>query len=336
MSRGGSGIKGQARRLASLQASLYDRVIEVPAPTPPQRTQILRSLLLGQGECHDGQERSSSGSLDDDAIEKLSQLTGGFLPGDLVALCEAAAFRALLNAEKGRLEKHEDEGSLPSMVQITWQDLMAVRTEISPAALSGLQVSKPQDLSWHDFGGYQDVKARLQRLILWPTEHRQSFVRLGLDPPTGILLHGPSGCGKSFLARILACECHANFVELPASEIFSPFLGDSEARLRAAFARARSALPCIIFLDELDSMAAERESGGEGEAASVYGRVLSTLLNEMDGVSGRADGLLVLAATNRLEAVDAALLRPGRLQVREKRISSIDLHLHLHLFVVRV
>jgi len=230
---------------------------------------------------------------------------------------------------------------------LCWADFVEARREVGPAALGGLLQAgrirpQPDDgvpVSWASVGGYAEVKARLQQLIEWPLRYAATFERLGLGAgksgkgtatatAPGILLHGPSGCGKSLLARVLAAEAKANFVELSATEVFSPFLGDSEARLRAAFARARRASPCILFLDELDAMAAGREGlngdgssggGGGGPSSSsggVYARVLSTLLNEMDGVSTEADGggLVVLAATNRVEAVDAALLRPGRLQ----------------------
>jgi SpoVK/Ycf46/Vps4 family AAA+-type ATPase len=131
----------------------------------------------------------------------------------------------------------------------------------------------------------------------------------------GIVLHGPSGCGKSMLARVIASQARASFIAVQATDIFSMYLGESEARLRAIFSRARKALPCIVFLDELDAIAIKRDGGDTGDAVgSVYARVLSTLLNEMDGMEGRAEGLLILAATCRIDAIDAALLRPGRLQ----------------------
>ncbi len=319
-----SGGRASWHRLTCLQGALYDKVLEMPVPSPTDRVSILRHVLRDP-------QQGKGARVEETMLKRVGDMTGGFLPGDLVTLCQVAAFKALAASEGGNGEDEERE--LPWM-----EAFVAARKEVSPAALSGVgdrqqqhAASSSSKLSWSSIGGYEDVKARLRKLVEWPTRYAETFARLGLRPPRrddsavaasslpggGILLHGPSGCGKSLFARVLAAEVGANFVELPASEVFSPFLGDSEARVRRAFARARQAAPCILFLDELDTMAAGRDSssaGGEGGAGGVYARVLSTLLNEMDGVSGQSQGLLVLAATNRREAVDAALLRPGRLQ----------------------
>ncbi|CAN0145597.1 unnamed protein product, partial [Hapterophycus canaliculatus] len=195
--------------------------------------------------------------------------------------------------------------------------------------------------TWDSVGGFSEAKRRLQRLVQWPWLHPEAFARMGVSAPAGALLYGPSGCGKSLVAQVLAAECLANFLWVRSSELLSRYLGETEAKLRALFSRARAAAPCILFLDELDAITAKRGDGGDGdgggEAGSVHARVLSTLLNEMDGVassggggtptpsSGGAvagggsgasrggGGVLVLAATNRRGALDAALLRPGRL-----------------------
>jgi SpoVK/Ycf46/Vps4 family AAA+-type ATPase len=359
---GGGGGRLLARRLAALQGTgLFDRALDLPPLSEQERASVLRTLLLrpqwvgGQSLKEDEDEEEDEEEDEDEdedeeedggdaLVARVAEATGGFLPGDLERLCRAAAFLAL-----ARQSPHQQEASWPP--RLRWADFAEARREVGPAALGRLlqagrvwqqkqqqqqqsrQEGEGAGVSWASVGGYAAVKGRLRQLIEWPLRYAATFERMGLGPAPGagagaggrtpgILLHGPSGCGKSLLARVLAAEAKANFVELPATEVFSPFLGDSEARLRAAFARARRASPCILFLDELDAMAAGREGltaadgGSSSSSGGVYARVLSTLLNEMDGVSTEAGGggLVVLAATNRVEAVDAALLRPGRLQ----------------------
>ena len=153
------------------------------------------------------------------------------------------------------------------------------------------------------------------QLVQWQWERPEAFGRLGVRPSGGVLLHGPSGCGKTMLAQVLAAECHANFVEVRLVDLMSKYLGEAEQTLRRLFANARAASPTIMFFDELDAFAIKRDlSGGADGAAGVFGRILSTLLNELDGVESSNDGLVVLAATNRPDSLDAALTRPGRLE----------------------
>ncbi|CAM9101194.1 unnamed protein product [Phaeothamnion confervicola] len=233
---------------------------------------------------------------------------------------------------------------VPSDAAASWADVESALACVSPRQLAGLAVEAAAGGSgggvggasaggWADVGGYDEVKRRLERLVRRPWEHPAAYVRMGLPPASGVLLTGPSGCGKSLVAAALAASCRANFVRCRAGDLLSSYLGQSEAAVRALFARARAAAPCILFFDELDALAGSRGFGGDGggEADGVMFRVLSTLLNEMDGVArsggangsssgeGEGDGsdgaaVVVLAATNRPEALDAALLRPGRLQ----------------------
>jgi SpoVK/Ycf46/Vps4 family AAA+-type ATPase len=305
---GATGGGGRMARLLALQGSLYDRVVEVGAPDAEARAAILGALLAGVPLEAEG------GPADREAlVQWLAGSTASYVARDLVALCEAAALESLARGEGG-----VGEGGQPAPVMVSRGDLLAARASVAPSQLSGLDVVGPGaagGLSWESVGGYEGVKARLKQLVTWPWQHAATFARMGVSAVPGILLHGPSGCGKSMLAQVIAAEARASFVHVHATDIFSAYLGESEARLRAVFARARRAAPCILFLDELDAMAAQRGHGEEGgDASSVYARVLSTLLNEMDGIGGRAAQVLVLAATNRIEAVDAALLRPGRLQ----------------------
>lgn len=284
------------RRLLRLKTSLYDCTVEVAALGQGERGELLGCLLRAVP--------LAPWLPRDVIVDRIAAMTAGFSASDLARLCETATYRAL------------SRGVGAPAACLEWDDVTWARGEVQPAQLQGLEVVAPEaGLCWDSFGGYEDVKARLRQLIHWPLEHPGAFRRLGLHAVPGILLHGPSGCGKSMLARIIAAEARASFICVQATDVFSMYLGESEARLRALFSRARRALPCILFLDEIDAMAAKRDGDDGTAAGSVYSRVLSTLLNEMDGVQGRADGLLILAATCRKEAVDAALLRPGRLQV---------------------
>ncbi|KAK9843703.1 hypothetical protein WJX81_003048 [Elliptochloris bilobata] len=210
-------------------------------------------------------------------LETLSSAAIGYSGADLAALCREAAMRALVR---------------PSITR-GWE------AELAPAA-------------WGDIGGLERVKARLRQAVEWPLAHAGAFQRLGLAAPRGVLLHGPPGCCKTTLARAAASATNARLQVLSGAQLFSAYVGEGEARLRAAFARARQAAPAILFIDEIDAVGGRRENDGGGSGASA--RLLSALLTEMDGLE-LAIGVLVLAATNRPAALDAALVRPGRLDL---------------------
>ncbi|CAM9610034.1 unnamed protein product [Ectocarpus sp. 13 AM-2016] len=159
----------------------------------------------------------------------------------------------------------------------------------------------------------EEAKARLRQAVEWPVVHKASFDRMGLTPPRGILLFGPPGCSKTTLVRAAATAAGATFVCLSGADVFSPYLGEAEAEIRQAFRIARNAAPAILFFDEIDAIVCNRGGGGKGSASSAESRVLATFLTEMDGVGSlKGDGVVVVGATNRPEAVDRALLRPGR------------------------
>lgn len=178
---------------------------------------------------------------------------------------------------------------------------------------------------WNSIGGQQETKLALQQALEWPIKYPQTFTRLGVTPPRGILLYGPPGCSKSTIVRAAAHASGATFLSLSSAQVFSPYFGDAEASIRQVFHDARAALPAILFFDEIDVIVAKREfdagtSNASSGGSNVALRVLSTLLNEMDGVES-AEGLLVIGATNRPDYIDAALLRPGRFD----RIQFVDL-----------
>jgi SpoVK/Ycf46/Vps4 family AAA+-type ATPase len=232
--------------------------------------------------------------------------------GDLARVVGKARLVALQDAED--VAHPTPETPRPDGV-VRWEHFVRALHEVRPSQLQRLDVRVPAE-RWSDVGGYEATKLRLRQLVQWQWQHPEEFGRLGVPAASGVLLHGPPGCGKTLMAHALAGECAANFVSVKATELFSQYLGESEAALRSVFAKARAAAPCILFFDEIDSLAAGRDltGGGDGggQGGGVGERMLATLLNEMDGVEG-SRGVVVLAATNRFHAIDKALLRPGRI-----------------------
>ncbi|TYZ59861.1 hypothetical protein PybrP1_005803 [[Pythium] brassicae (nom. inval.)] len=220
-----------------------------------------------------------------------------------------------------------DADSDPASVafEVTMADFEQAMQVVVASSLRGAAgFSKDfERLGWDSIGGQEHTKLALQQALEWPIKYPQTFARLGVKPPRGILLYGPPGCSKSTIVRAAAHASGATFLTLSAAQVFSPFFGDAEASVRQVFRDARAALPAIVFFDEIDVLVAKRHFGGSGggdAGSSSAMRVMSTMLNEMDGVES-ADGLLVIGATNRPDCIDAALLRPGRFD----RILYVDL-----------
>merc|ERR1719373_1237545 len=181
---------------------------------------------------------------------------------------------------------------------------------VNPSALRETAASIPK-ASWADVGGLEDVKRELHETVQYPVEHAAKFKAVGLPPSRGVLFYGPPGCGKTLLAKAVATECSANFVSIKGPELLTMWFGESEANVREVFDKARAAVPCVLFFDELDSIGTARGSGG-GEAGGAGDRVMNQLLTEIDGV-GVKKNVFFIGATNRPELLDEALLRPGRL-----------------------
>ena len=196
------------------------------------------------------------------------------------------------------------------LVPLTAADFAAARKRCGASLVRGLAVEAPP-VAWADVGGCEEVKRRLRQAVEWPLARAGAFRRLALRAPRGVLLYGPPGCAKTLLARAAAHASGATLVPLSGAALFSAFLGEGERALRAAFRRARAAAPAIILLDEADAVGARR-GGAPGGGSGAEERLLATLLSELDGL-GPSHGVLLLAATNRPAALDAALLRPGRL-----------------------
>ena len=241
-------------------------------------------------------------------IEHLAAITHGFTGADVAALCREAAMAALRRI-------------LPSMdlasasvthdqlleIEVGMGDFLAALREVEPSALREVFVEVPE-VGWDDVGGLERVKARLREIVEWPARYPDLFRCAGVRPPKGVLLHGPPGTGKTLLVKAAARQSGANFISVKGPELMSKYVGESEKGVRDVFRKARQAAPCIIFFDEIDAMAPRRGSGGDGH---VTERVVAQMLSEIDGIEDLA-GVLVLAATNRVDMLDAALLRPGR------------------------
>merc|ERR1712159_691786 len=180
----------------------------------------------------------------------------------------------------------------------------------NPSSLRETVVEVP-NIKWDDIGGLEDVKRNLQEMILYPIDHPDKFEKFGMNPSRGVLFYGPPGCGKTLLAKAVANECQSNFISVKGPELLTMYFGESEANVRDTFAKARAAAPCVLFFDELDSIAQQR-GNSQGDAGGAGDRVMNQLLTEMDGV-GQKKNVFIIGATNRPDIIDPALMRPGRL-----------------------
>lgn len=245
----------------------------------------------------------------DVGLERLAEITHGFTGADLAALCREAA---MVTLRKIIPQIEFDEKSIPYELlldlTVCMEDFLSALKEVEPSAIREVFVEVP-NVTWQDVGGIEEIQQRLREAIEWPLKHRSLFEHARLRAPKGILLHGPPGCGKTLLAKALAKELEVNFISVKGPELMSKYVGESERGVREIFKKARHASPCILFFDEIDSLAPTRGIGGGDSRVSE--RVVSQLLTEMDGIEELKE-VWILAATNRLDMVDPALLRPGR------------------------
>lgn len=285
-----------------------DYEVEVPSPDDASaRAEIFQFQLENIG----GEFPTSNFSKEE--LLSLGKLAKGFNGADCMLSVKEALRLALLR-HQSEVEKQED-----SELQITLPDMKhAIRTT-KPSAIKSITVEIPK-VHWSSIGGMEQVKKELREAIELPISHDDLFKQLSIPPPRGILLYGPPGCSKTLMARALATEGQMNFLAVKGPELLSKWLGESERALASLFNRARMASPCIIFFDEIDSIAAKRGSSGIGSGG---GRLLSQLLTELDGVNqtgGVSIGanqknprVVVVGATNRPDLLDSALMRPGRI-----------------------
>merc|ERR1712022_100272 len=243
--------------------------------------------------------------------EYVARETHGFVGADMAALCTEAAMQCI----REKMELIDVEGD---SIDAEILDSMSVTNEHFKFALG---VSNPSSLretvvevpntSWDDIGGLEDVKNELRELVQYPIEHPEKFEKFGMNPSRGVLFYGPPGCGKTLLAKAVANERQSNFISVKGPELLTMYFGESEANVRDTFAKARAAAPCVLFFDELDSIAQQR-GNSQGDAGGAGDRVMNQLLTEMDGV-GAKKNVFIIGATNRPDIIDAALMRPGRL-----------------------
>ena len=277
----------------------FDREIEIRVPDKRGRLEIL-------------QIHTHNMPLDTDVNQdKVAAVTHGFVGADLEYLCKEAAMKCLrrllpeLNLEDEKIPPE----TLEKLV-ITMNDFDNAIKEIMPSAMREVYLESP-DIPWTEIGGLEEIKHELQEAVEWPLRYPNLYKELGHSVPKGILLHGPSGTGKTMLAKAVATESEANFISVKGPELMSKWVGESEKGVREIFRRARQASPCVIFFDEIDSIAPTRGGGMEGGVHSSAERMVSQLLTEMDGIQ-EIHEVVVLAATNRIDMIDTALLRPGR------------------------
>ena len=274
----------------------FDREIEIKVPDKKGRKDILlihtRNMPLA----------------DDVDLDKCAAVSHGYVGADLEYLCKEAAMKCLRRLLP---ELNLDDEKLPpetlEKLIVNGEDYQKALREVTPSGMREVFIENP-DVKWDDVGGLVEVKRELQEAVEWPMKYPTLYEKLGHKMPRGILLHGPSGTGKTLLAKAVATESEANFVSVRGPELLSKWVGESERGIREIFRRARQASPCVIFFDEIDSIAPIRGAGGE---TAVTERVVSQLLTELDGMENMR-GVVVLAATNRPDMIDTALLRPGR------------------------
>ncbi|MDH2901398.1 MAG: CDC48 family AAA ATPase [archaeon] len=274
----------------------FDREIEICVPDQEGRLEILqvhtRGMPLAEG-------------LD---LKRLASSTHGFVGADLEALAKEAAMRSLRRVlPQIDLEKESIPAEVLNKIIVTMDDFQDALTEVEPSAMREVLVEVP-NVHWSDIGGLKEVKQELEESVEWPLKYRDIFDYAHSRAPKGILLYGPPGTGKTLLAKAVANESEANFISIKGPELLSKWVGESERGVREIFHKARQAAPCIIFMDELDSLVPTR--GGFGDS-QVTERVISQILTELDGLEELRD-VTVIGATNRPDMIDQALLRPGR------------------------
>jgi len=283
----------------------FDREIEIKVPDKRGRLEIL-------------QIHTRNMPLDTDVDQdRVAAVTHGFVGADLEYLCKEAAMKCLRRLlPELNLEDEKISVETLNKLVITMNDFDFALKDALPSAMREVYLEVP-DVKWIEIGGLEDIKRELQEAVEWPLRYPDLYKELKHTLTKGILLHGPSGTGKTLLAKAVATESEANFISVKGPELISKWVGESERGMREIFRRARQAAPCVVFFDEIDSIALTRGGMGGTDSGGGYGgsgssdRMLSQLLTEMDGIQ-ELQGVVVIAATNRVDMIDAALLRPGR------------------------
>jgi len=300
--RGNVIVIGATNRPGALDPALrrpgrFDREIEIGVPDKQGRYEMMQIHTRGMPLANDVD------------LKKLAEMTHGYTGADISSLGRETAMKSLRRyLPQINLEEERVPPSVLEKMEVTMEDFIDAYKEITPTAMREVYIEVPTT-HWEDIGGLEEVKEDLKEAVEWPLKTPEIFTRLGIKPPKGILLVGPPGCGKTLLARAVATESAANFITIKGPEIFSKWVGESEKAIREVFRKARMAAPAVIFFDEIDSLLPRRGAGFSDSGVSE--RVISQLLTEMDGIVTLED-IVVIAATNRPDIVDPAVLRPGR------------------------
>ncbi|MFH1774689.1 MAG: CDC48 family AAA ATPase [Methanobacteriota archaeon] len=300
-SRGQVVVIGATNRPNAIDPALrrpgrFDREIVIGVPDRNGRKEILQIHTRGMPLAEDVN------------LEHLANITHGFVGADFESLTKESAMRALRRIlPEIDLELESIPAEVLNKLTVTQKDFMDALMEIEPSALREVLVEIP-DIKWDDIGGLEEAKQELREAVEWPLKYPDLFTHMNAQPPKGILIYGPPGTGKTLLAKAVANESEANFISVKGPEFLSKWVGESEKAVRETFRKAKQAAPCIVFFDELDAVAPTR---GTGFDSHVTERVISQVLTELDGLE-ELHGVVVIAATNRPDMVDPALLRPGR------------------------
>ena len=274
----------------------FDREIEIGVPDRNGRLEILRIHTRNMPLAKDVD------------LEKIADMTHGYVGADLSALVKEAAMSALRRILPEINLDEEIPPEILEKLQVTMEDFKNALMMVEPSAMREVMIEVPK-VKWEDIGGLEEQKQYLKEMVEWPLKHPEAFKRMGIKPPKGVLLYGPPGTGKTLLAKAVANESEANFLYIKGPEIFSKYVGESEKKIRAIFKKAKQVAPSIIFIDEIDAIAPRR--GLMMNENPVFERVVNQMLTEMDGLEG-LEGVVVIGATNRAEMIDPALMRSGR------------------------
>lgn len=301
--RGQVTVIGATNRVDALDPALrrggrFDREIEVGVPDKDGRMEILQVHTRGMP------------LTDDIDLDVYAENTHGFVGADLESLAKESAMTALRRIRPELdLESEEIDSEMLESLRVTDDDFRTALKGIEPSALREVFVEVP-DVTWEDVGGLDDTKDRLRETIQWPIDFPEVFEEMDMSPAKGVLLYGPPGTGKTLLAKAIANEANNNFISIKGPELLNKYVGESEKGVRDVFSKARENAPTVVFFDEIDSIAGER--GQRMGDSGVGERVVSQLLTELDGIED-LDDVVIIAATNRPDLIDSALLRPGRL-----------------------
>lgn len=297
-------VMGATNRPNSIDPALrrfgrFDRELDIGVPDEIGRLEILiiktKNMKLAE----------------DVELEAIAKETHGYVGADLAQLCTEAALQCI--REKMDVIDLDDDtidAEILDSMAITHEHFKTALGIGNPSALREMVVEIP-NISWNDIGGLEKVKRELQETVQYPVEHPDKFLKFGMSPSKGVLFYGPPGCGKTLLAKAIANECQANFISVKGPELLTMWFGESEGNVREVFDKARSAAPCVLFFDEMDSIAKSRGSNS-GDGGGASDRVINQILTEMDGM-GAKKNVFVIGATNRPDIIDPAVMRPGRL-----------------------